>query len=82
MFCSTWHTVVKAVCISTAISVGQVIHITYQTSRTHLFGSEDSWLSAFSRKKEQDMLSHFFHIMGLIFLAWKLKNVGVFSVGT
>lgn len=75
MFTITWYTVGKAICIFSAVSVGQVSHITYPTSRTHLFGSEDSGLNASSRKKERDMLSHFFHIMRLILLAWKLKNV-------
>lgn len=73
-----WFTVVKGIfpllCFF-AVSAGQVNHVTYPASRTHLFGSEDSWLSASSRKMEQDLLSHFFHIMRLILLAWKMKNV-------
>lgn len=75
MFTITWCTVVKAICIFSAVSVEQVSHVTYQTSRTYLFGSGDNWLNASSRKKEQDMLSHFFPTMKLIVLAWKLKNV-------
>lgn len=47
----------------------------YPTSRTHLSDSEDSWLSASRRKREQHMLSHLFAIMRLILLAWKLRNV-------
>lgn len=69
------YTVLKAICIFSAVSVGQGSHITYSAARTHLFGSEDSWLNASSRKMEQDMLSHFFHIIRLILLAWKPKYV-------